>query len=99
MPCAARASSPSVREGRLPLRGGAGRDRNLAVGQNAYTHALERAEPGALHVIGDPDAEIAPLRPRRPPPDAEVVVAGKRERTPLALRKVSACVNQRLAVA
>ena len=43
----------------LALRCGAGRDRDLAVGQDAHGDALERPEPRALDVIADADADIA----------------------------------------
>ena len=53
----------------LALRGGAGRDRDLAVRQDAHGDALERTEARALDVIADADAEIAALR-RAPWPAA-----------------------------
>ena len=56
-----------LRQGRaraLSLRCGAGRDRDLAVGEDAHGHTLERPEPRPLHVIADADAEIAPFGAR-----------------------------------
>ena len=48
----------------LSLDGGAGRDRDLAVGQHAHGDALERPEARAFDVIADADAEIAALGAR-----------------------------------
>ena len=87
------------RDGALPLRGRAGCDRNLAVGQDAHGDALERTQPRALDVVGDPDAEVAPLRAGRALARAKVLVAGELERALLAPREISAGVDERLAVA
>ena len=59
----------------LALRGGAGRDRDLAVRHDADGDALERAEARALDVIADADAEIAALGAGLGLPRAEAVVA------------------------
>ncbi len=49
----------------LPHRGGAGEDADLAVLADAHHAALERPAAGALHRIGDADADIAALAERR----------------------------------
>ena len=46
----------------LPHGGGAGRDVNPAQRIDAHRDRLERTAPGALHEIGDADADIAALR-------------------------------------
>ena len=87
------------RAGALPLRGGAGRDRDLAVRQHPHRHALERSEPGAFHVIADADAEIAALFARVRLSRAEAAVTESSTRARLALGKIAARIDQRLAVA
>src|SRR5262249_60458175 len=83
----------------LSLGGGAGRDRDLAVGQHPHGDAFERTKPGALDVVGDADADIAPFGTRGRLPRWEARVIRQSERAGLAPREVAARIDERLAVA
>src|SRR5262249_59926596 len=83
----------------LPLRGGASRHRDLAIGKDAHGHALERPQPRALHVVGDTDAEVAAFGARFRLARMKALVVGESERAPLTFRKISARVDERLAIA
>src|SRR5262249_2416663 len=63
--------------GSLPLRGRAGCDRNLTVGKDPHGHAFEWAEPRALDIVADPDAEVAAARTRCRLPRAKAFAAGE----------------------
>src|SRR5207302_1104807 len=83
----------------LALVGGAGRHRDLAVGEDPHRDALERPEPGALHIVADADADITALGARAGLPGTEALIVGEAERGRLAAREIAAVVDQRLAVA
>src|SRR5262249_49024263 len=83
----------------LPLVGGAGRDRDLAVGEDAHADTLERAEAGALAGVGEADADIAALGQRPGLAFAKRLVARQLDRPRLALREIAAVIDDRLAVA
>ena len=83
-----------------PCAGGAGRDRDLPVGEHAHRDALERPEPRAFHVVADADAEIAALGARVALARAEAL----RSRESASARvwlfgKSPLRIDQRLAVA
>ena len=83
----------------LPLGRGAGCHRDLTVGEHAHGHALERPKAGAFHVVCNPDAEVASFAARLALARRKVLVARECERALLAFRKVSARIDERLAVA
>src|SRR5262249_36964440 len=90
---AANAVSDDLREHRvrtLALRRGAAGDAHPATRQDAHGDPLERAEPGAFHVVRDADTDIAPLRTGALLASTEAVVVGQHYGARLAAGKIPA---------
>ena len=73
--------------GALAHRGGAGRHRDTARPADAHDAGLERPAPRALGPVGDPDADMAPLRQRGGLAGGKAVVVDRLEHHRLALGK------------
>src|SRR6185437_8836340 len=84
----------------LALRARARRDIELAAGVEPHGRALERADPGALDIAADPEAEMPAALAGRFLAAAKLgEAADRRERLVEGSRIVAAVVNHRLAVA